>query len=125
MGLIQALFTNDVIFQSLLGDTFVLERRQRLPDGIGGWVIAYTSNGSVSGYIRPATSEEITTAQQEQRRITHVLYVDGDTDIARGDRATGAGLVVDIMAVRDPGQVSHHLEVDCNETQVEQSEATS
>ncbi len=128
MGLVEALFADSSLIESLFGDTFTVERRTRTHDGMGGWIIGYTAIGTVAGRIRPATSEEITVALQEQRKITHVLYVDGAEDIQRGDRLSMNGLsvpllTVDVVGVRVPSQVYHHLEIDCNEVQQEATDS--
>lgn len=118
------------VFESLLNNTAAISRRRRTPDGQGGWAIDYVSIGSVDGRIRPATSNEREIALQEERRITHVLYVVAGADIVRGDRVTvltGAGqaaslpLVVEVEGIREPSQAGEHLEIDCLERQPEQS----
>jgi SPP1 family predicted phage head-tail adaptor len=112
-------------FESLLNNTFTLSRRRRTPDGQGGWSVSYVLLGSFEGRIRPASGAERESAQVEQRPISHVLYVVAATNIARGDLVIGAGLTVDVMGVREPSQVNHHLEVDCMEIQQEVNEEWS
>ena len=116
---------SDAIFESLLNNTFVSFRRDRVSDGQGGWSIVYVQNITFNGRIRPASSAEKETAQQEQRAISHVLYVVAGTDLARGDLVIGAGLAVDVQGVREPSQADHHLEIDCMETQRETTEVGS
>lgn len=108
------------VFQSLLNHNYTISRRDRISDGQGGWIIVYVELATVRGRMRPASSEERQVAAQEGRRISHVLYVDAETDIARGDQVEGAGLVVDVVGVREPSRAGHHLEVDCWERQQEQ-----
>lgn len=109
------------VFESLLNNTVAISRRRRTPDGQGGWAIDYMGVGSVEGRIRPATSAEKTVAQQEERRITHVLYVVAGTDIVRGDRVTVQDLVVEVEGIREPSKANKHLEIDCRERQPEQA----
>jgi SPP1 family predicted phage head-tail adaptor len=108
---------SDAIFESLLNNWFVISRQEKMSDGQGGWLTSYVSIGIVRGRIRPASSSERQVAQENQRQITHVLYVLPKTDIARGDLVTCDGLAVDVQGVRDPSFAGHHLEVDCVETQ--------
>jgi len=108
-----------IIFQSLLNNMFTLSRRDRLPDGEGGWVIVYAANGSARGRVRPATSAEREVAKMEQRDITHVLYVVHGTDIARGDQVECGDLTLLVQGVREPSKMGHHLEIDCLEVQHE------
>jgi SPP1 family predicted phage head-tail adaptor len=108
-----------IVFQSLLNNDVAIERRQRTPDGQGGWAIGYLAGDTVRGRIRPASSSEREVAQLEERQITHVLYVLAGTDIERGDRVTVGDLVVEVEAIREPSKAGEHLEIDCRERQVE------
>ena len=107
------------VFESLLNNTFIVERRVRASDGQGGWTISYSASGTMEGRIRPATSNERVVADAEQQQITHVLYVLAGEDIARGDRVTCGDLVVEVLGVREPSEAGHHYEVDCLERQKE------
>jgi head-tail adaptor len=75
--------------------------------------------------MRPASGAEREVAAQEQRHISHVLYVVADEDIERGDRVEGAGLAVEVLGIREPSRAGHHWEIDCLEVQREESEAGS
>ena len=112
-------------FTSLMNNTFYSFRRERTADGQGGWAITYAPHLTFLGRIRPATSAEKETAQQEGRAISHVLYVVYGTDIERGDMVIGGRLTVDVLGVREPSQAAHHLEIDCIETQRESTEVGS
>jgi len=100
-------------------NTFTLYRRDRTADGQGGWIVSYALNGTAEGRIRPATSREREVGTQEQREISHVLYVLAGTDIARGDQVELGDDVWDVMGVREPSLAGVHYEVDCMETQHE------
>ena len=106
-------------FESLLNNWFVISRKERTSDGQGGWLASYVSIGVVKGRIRPASSSEQEKAQEQQRQITHVLYLLPKTDVERGDLVTCDGLAVDVQGVRDPSFAHIHLEVDCVERQIE------
>ncbi len=110
---------SDAIFESLLNNWFTISRIERTPDGQGGWSVTYIPIGVARGRIRPASSGEIELAAQQQRQITHVLYLLPATDIERGDMVTCGGLLVDVQGVRIPSYAFHHLEVDCVERQKE------
>ena len=109
------------VFESLLNNTFTVEKRGRTGDGQGGWTITYIASGTVRGRIRPATANERVVADAEQQQITHVLYVVAGEDIARGDRVTCGDLVVEVQGVREPSEAGHHYEVDCLERQREET----
>ena len=107
------------VFESLLNNTFTVERRARVGDGQGGWTISYIEVGTMYGRIRPVTANERVVADAPQEQITHVLYVLAGEDIARGDRVTCGDLVVEVLGVREPSKMGHHYEVDCLERQKE------
>jgi len=113
---------SDPIFNARRNNTFISFRRDHVSDGQGGWIIVYVQYLSFLGRIRPASSSEKETARQEQRAISHVLYVTHGTDVARMDLVIGGGICVDIQGVREPSQAGHHLEIDCLETQRETTE---
>jgi len=106
-------------FLALLISTFTVSRPTRASDGQGGWLMAYVDVGTVAGRLRPASASERTAAQQEQSKISHVLYCAADVDVQRGDLVTGAGNTVEVLAVREPSHMGHHWELDCLETQKE------
>lgn len=100
-------------------------RPTRTSDGQGGWAVAYQDLGTLTGRLRPASSSEQTVAAQEQARVTHVLYCAADEDVEREDLFSLAGRIVEVVAVREPSHLGHHLEVDCAEVQKPSQELES
>ena len=113
------------LIEALFNQTVTVSRRDRIADGQGGYSILYADVASVEGRLRPASSTERDVADQEQRAISHVLYVLHGTDIARGDQIEVDGLTLDVMGVREPSRAGYHLEVDCMEVQPETTESGS
>jgi len=111
--------------ESLFNHEFGVVRMSRVSDGQGGWSQAPETVGTVEGRLRPATSREREVAAQQQREISHVLYVLAGADIERGDWVTGGGLTVLVQGVREPSQADHHWEIDCQELQKETGEVGS
>ena len=109
------------LIEILFNHSFVQSRRERASDGQGGWGVEYTVIDTISGRLRPASSEERSVARQDQRRLTHVFYCLAGTDVARGDLISGDAVTVDVLAVREPSRADHHLEIDCEEVQREVS----
>lgn len=101
------------VFESLLNNDFTVSRPSRAPNGQGGFVVTYVAVGAVRGRMRPASSAERTVAAQEQRQISHVLYVKASETILRSDRVTGDELTVEVKAVREPSRADEHLEIEC------------
>jgi len=104
-------------FESLLNNEFTVTRMGRTSDGQGGWGEGPVLLGTVQGRMRPASAREREVAAQEQREISHVLYVVAGEDIARGDLVSGGGIVVEVQGIREPSLAGHHLEIDCQEIQ--------
>lgn len=104
--------------ESLFNNEFAITRLARVSDGQGGWTQVPATVATVVGRVRPASATERAVAAQEQRQISHVLYL-LPADIARGDLVTGAGLTALVQGVREPSRAGRHLEVDCLETQRE------
>jgi len=115
------------VFESLRNNTFTIERRDRVSDGQGGWMVIYDTIGTIQGRICPATGTERMVADSEEQQVTHVLYCLAGEDVARGDRATtgdpsassGQVLTVEVLGVREPSKAGEHWEVDCLERQYE------
>lgn len=105
--------------------TLTISRPTRTTDGQGGWTIGYSEVAAISGRLRPKGASERTVAQAGQAEITHTLYCAADTDVQRGDLVSGEGKVVEVVAVREPSHMGHHLEVDCTEIQQAGEEAGS
>ena len=116
-----------IAFRLLLNNEFTIFRRDRIPDGRGGWTLYWAQVGTVRGRLRPANSNERMVADSEERQITHVLYTVAGADVARGDRVACAGptcvhvIEVEIQGIREPSATGHHWEIDCLERQLEAS----
>lgn len=106
-------------FRSLLNNIVTVSRPQRTSDGKGGWNTAYSVVGSYRCRLRPRSSGEREVAQQEQRHLSHILYVEVNADIRRNDRATVDNLTVKVEGIREPSMAGEHLEIDCREVQLE------
>ncbi|MFO7740823.1 MAG: phage head closure protein [Anaerolineae bacterium] len=107
------------VFESLLNNTFTVERRLRVSDGQGGWVIAYETAGTIEGRIRPTTLKERLVADRAEAQISHVLYCHAGENVGRGDRVTTGDLTVEVLGVREPSEADEHWEIDCLEIQEE------
>ncbi len=103
--------------ESLYTHTFVASRQTRTADGQGGWTQGWEEIATLAGRLRPASATERTVADQEQAKVTHVLYCATTNDIQRGDWVSGAGKTVEVIAVREPSHADHHYEIDCMEIQ--------
>jgi len=107
------------LIEMLYNHSYVVIRKTRASDGQGGWGETWATVATITGRMRPASAAEATAAAQRQAQISHVLYCGPDTNVARGDRVTGQERLWTVVAIREPSHAGHHLEVDCNETQLE------
>jgi len=108
-----------MILAALYIHTVTVSRPTRTADGQGGWAVGYADAGSFPGRLRPASAAERTVAAQRQARVTHVLYCATTADIRRGDLVSAGGNLVEVVDIREPSHMGHHLEVDCAEIQKE------
>lgn len=96
----------------LFNQTMTLQRKIYIDDGQGGTYLDWQNIGTIRGRLRPASASERTVAAQEQAVISHVFYCSADEDIRRGDRLINGGLTVEIIAVKEPSYMGHHLECE-------------
>ena len=106
-------------FETLLNNTFTVSVKARASNGQGGWVVTWEEAGSVEGRMRPASATERLNAAQRQAMLSHVLYVDADEAIQRGNRVSDGERTWDVIAIREPSLAGHHLEIECQEIQLE------
>lgn len=111
--------------QALYISVFSVSRPTRTADGQGGWTVGYSDAGTVQGRLRPASASEKAVAMQMQAQVSHVLYCGASEDLERGDLITCEGRTVEVIAVREPSHMGHHLEIDCLEIQQEPAETGS
>ena len=74
----------------------------------GNWSALET----VTGLIRPTSGREVFTAGKEVAVSSHVLDTAAGASMQPKDRATEGANVYDILAVRNPRDMDHHLIVD-------------
>ncbi len=111
--------------EALYIHTWTQTRKVRTADGQGGWTAAPVVIDTFPGRMRPASAAEKTVALQQQAEISHVFYCSPQRDVQRGDWLTGEGITVEVIAVREPSYIGHHLEVDCLAVQKEPVEEGS
>lgn len=107
------------MFKALLNTTFDHYRRVRTPDNVGGFEITYKLMGQVSGRLNPRAGREHYVGEAPVREITHIIYTEADQDIARNDILEVDIECYEVLGVRNPSRLDHHLEVDCREYQRE------
>ena len=111
--------------ESLYIHTVAVFRPQKVSDGQGGWSRAFVDLPTIVGRLRPVSAAERVVAQQEQVKITHILDCAVDSDIARGDWVSVVGKSLEVIDIREPSHMGHHLMIDLLEIQRAPAEVTS
>lgn len=108
----------DSNFLNFLHSTFTVKRRTRTADGLGGYTITYPTVTTVIGKMDPlATVRELIVAGKFSGYITHVLYTKHGENILRDDVIEGEGRRVRVLGIKEPSELGHHLEIQCEEIQ--------
>lgn len=102
-------------------NSFVIQRKAQVDDGIGGFTESWTTFKEVEGYIDLVTGTDLTTAQNAfTEQSTHMLvipsYTAGITDDMRVIDESGRSY--SITYPDDPMGVGHHNEVYCKFSEV-------
>lgn len=112
---------------TMLRQTGSGERARRVSDGAGGWTREWlaTETNVRCKLDWPSAGSENTAAGAERQKVTGMLYVDENVDIARDDRWTVTGgprtVTVTVLDVRSPGgrpyTLAPHLECEIEQIQ--------
>lgn len=99
----------------LLNARVDLWRKSRTADGMGGWVEAWAQVGDapVRARVSQPTSTERVLADQAFTKLTHVVYLDDQADVRRGDELRQAARTFAVLAVFEPSEPGTYLRADC------------
>ena len=98
----------------LLSQTLVLQNRTRTSDGMGGYVDTWSDLGSFRGRISPLTAQERLMQDKSTMATTHRVFCDPMTVTAQ-DRIRWGSYYFEIIGIRNPSELYHHLEIDARE----------
>ena len=93
----------------LLNRTFNRWRHTTVSDGMGGSTTTWTQIGTVPGRLSSPSPAEQQAAAQEGVRVDYVLYLDANTDLARGERLVDGDVQVEVLTVTRPSVPGHHV----------------
>lgn len=101
----------------LYNKSITVKRETASMDAQGSTTRSWSTLGAIRGRARPASARERMAASRYGAEISHIVYCGANEDVHRGDRMEAGSLVLTVVAVRDPGGMGHHLEVDAMEIQ--------
>ena len=100
--------------KSLLNQTLALQRETISDDGMGGRTGVWSDVGSFKARISPISATERLMQNKETMTTTHRIYCDPMT-VTPKDRIRWGAYYFEIVAITDPSERYHHLEIDAKE----------
>ncbi len=105
-----------MISRNLLNQTLTLQSLTVSDDGMGSQIKTWTDLGSFRGRISPITSQESIVQNKETMTTTHRIFCDPMT-IDPSNRIRWGSYYFEIVGIRNPSELYHHLEIDVKELQ--------
>ena len=103
----------------LFNKTASIYSKSRTDDMQGGWIIDYGVIGTTKVRVSVLSGVEKQYAGETDRRITHKVYANPDSNIVRGNKLVIGNLSLEVLDVKEPSLANHHIEIDCIEWQSE------
>lgn len=97
--------------KGLLVDSFTRRTVTRTTDGMGGWTEAWADGTAFEGRLSALPTSERMSEDKVTVYATHRLYCE-DMTITEVDKIMLGSRTFEIKAVRNPSNISHHLEID-------------
>lgn len=108
-------------FTKLLISTFTIKRPSEVSDGYGGRTKTLQTIGTIPGRLSTkgtGAAGERVRAEQFTGAYLYILFTLSTADIRRGDIIEGEGKTLRCVFVKEPSQMSHHLEADLEEMEL-------
>ncbi|HHV79087.1 MAG TPA: phage head closure protein [Firmicutes bacterium] len=102
--------------RQLLNQTVSIQRKERSPDGMGGWISDWVTVITTVARISPVSAKERIQYEQLQYPVTHKVYMLGSANVKPGDQIVFGARRFSVKGVTNPSEMGHHLEVLCEET---------
>lgn len=101
----------------LLNSSAELWRYTQVADGMGGWARAWAKVADVRARFSQPSARERVLADQSQSTLTHVVYLEPDSDARREDELRRDGRSFKVLAVFEPSEPGTYLRADCEARQ--------
>lgn len=98
----------------LFNHTLTRQTITRTDDSAGGYVESWTDGATFRARICPLTAQERMMQDKTTPFITHRIYCSNMT-ITEEDRIKWGIYYFEILGIRNPSEMYHHLEIDVRE----------
>jgi len=103
-----------MISRGLFNQTLTLQSKTIAADGMGGRTESWADQGSFRGRVSPLNAQERLMQDKNTMTTTHRIYCDPMT-VTPKDRIRWGTYYFEIIAIINPSEKYHHLEIDCRE----------
>lgn len=103
----------------LLNSSVTVWRATTVDDGGGGQETSWGSVATVRARLSQPSARERQAADQAEASLTHIVYLQPDADVRRGDELRRAGQVLEVTATFEPSEPGTYLRADCTARQPE------
>ena len=100
---------------SELNKRIVLQHSTRVPDGMGGFTVAWTAAATVWAAVWPVSASETIQAAQATMTVTHRIRIRYRSVLKASWRISYAGRYFNIVSIIDPNTDHRWLDVLCKE----------
>ena len=98
------------ISAGLFNNTLTLQTLTETDDGMGGVTTSWTDGGSFRARISPISNQERFMQDKTTDSCTHTIYCDNMT-VTVEDRIKWGTVYFQIIGIKNPSEMYHHLEI--------------
>ena len=98
-----------------LDQRFVLERPVTTPDGFGGQLTTWESQGAIWAAAQPVSADDAVRGGQRDEDVTHRLVVRHRRDLLAGARLRRGSRTLQVRTVRDADERGRYLVIEARE----------
>ena len=103
------------VTSGMLRHSIIIERKARIPDGVGGEVLTWVTHRSIRASITPMSGNERFAAQRIEAHVTHRLLFRWFADLRASDRVNFKGRFFNINLIRNLEERNFYYEITAAE----------